>query len=88
VESLGELTPEVLQREFPGWRIFQGSADEWWATRAGRQQWTGPESLLKRMLGAADVDRLAERLCLQEWFDSLGPAQLEAVYVDLRETPQ
>lgn len=86
VASLGELTLEVLQREFPGWRIFRVSADEWWATRGGEQLWNGPASLLKRALGAADIEKLAERLCLQEWLDSLGPGQLEAVYKDLQES--
>jgi hypothetical protein len=82
VRALGEITPEVLRNTFPAWRVFDGSG-AWWATRCGVQEWTGPESLLRRVLCAPDLTALAEKLCLQEWLDGLGADELAAVYRDM-----
>lgn len=79
IATLGEIRPEVVRAAFPAWRIFS-TGGTWWATRGGPQAWTGPESLLMRVLGAADLTGLAERLCLQDWLDRLDPVALEAVY--------
>jgi len=89
VASLGEITPETLTETFPHWRIFR-TRGAWWATRGGMQQWSGPQSLLLRVITAPDMIALAERLCLQEWLDSLHPALLEAVWreADLPEPPR
>jgi hypothetical protein len=79
---LGDITSEMLRRTFPQWRVFeQGGA--WWATRSGVQEWAGPRSLIQRVLVAADLAALAEKLCLQEYLDGLGPEELAAVYRDM-----
>jgi hypothetical protein len=77
--SLGGITAEGLRETFRLWRIFK-AGDVWWATRGGQQKWDGPESLLLCVLGTSGLTELAERLCLQEWLESLEPAELEAVY--------
>lgn len=77
--SLGEIAVEGLRETFPLWRIFK-AGDVWWATRGGQQKWEGPESLLLCVLATSGLIELAERLCLQEWLESLEPAELEAVY--------
>jgi hypothetical protein len=78
VASLGEISAVGLREVFPEWRIFcAGGA--WWATRGGLQRWTGPESLLLRVISAADLVALAERLCVQSWLGVAllqGPAEL------------
>jgi hypothetical protein len=82
VASLGDVTPEALRKTFPDWRIFN-SGGVWWAARRGVQEWIGPESLLLRVICAADLTALAEKLCLQEWLDALSPDKLAAVYRDM-----
>jgi hypothetical protein len=79
VAALGDITPEVLRQVFPRWRVFC-SGGVWLAMRRGVQEWIGPESLLLRVVCAADLAALAERLCLQEWLDGLDAAELAAVY--------
>jgi hypothetical protein len=79
ITSLGEITAEGLRETFPQWRIFPGDG-AWWAVRGGWQSWTGPESLLLRALTASDLTALAEKLCIQEWLDSLDASALAAVY--------
>jgi hypothetical protein len=81
VADLGEITPETLKKTFPQWRVFR-SGGAWWATRGGMQQWSGPESLLLRVITAPNLIALAERLCLQEWLDGLDPDELASVYRD------
>jgi hypothetical protein len=75
----GEITVEMLRQTFPHWRIFR-SDGTWWAIRGGVQTWDGPRSLLLRSLTASDLMTLADRLCAQEWLDSLDDDALEAVY--------
>ena len=75
----GEITPGMLHATFPQWRVFEAGG-AWWATRGGMQEWGGPRSLLMRVLGAGDLNALAEKMCLQEWLDGLDDAALEAVY--------
>jgi hypothetical protein len=79
VASFGEITVEMLMQTFPQWRIFRAGG-AWWAARAGLQCWTGPESLLLRVISAADLIALAERLCVQSWLDGLDDKALAAVY--------
>lgn len=79
VASYGEITAEELQEVFPQWRIFS-SRGMWWATRNGIQAWSGPETLLMRVLGASDLTALAEKLCIQEWLDGLDADALAAAY--------
>ena len=79
VASLGEITAEALRQTFPNWRIFPGDG-VWWAVRGGWQAWEGPKSLLLCALTAPDLTMLAERLCLQEWLESLDEEALAAVY--------
>jgi hypothetical protein len=81
--DLGEITPEALRKTFPAWRIFHDSG-VWWATRGGPVVTSGPESLLWRVLCTPDLTALAEKLCLQEWLDSLGPDELAAVYREMQ----
>jgi hypothetical protein len=81
--DLGEITPEVLRKTFPGWRIFHDSG-AWWATRGRTEEQAGPQSLLRRTLSAPDLPALAEKLCLQEWLDRLGEDELAAVYREVR----
>lgn len=81
--SLGDITPEALRETFPQWRIFRHAGGTWWAARGGTVKWQGPESLLLRVVTAPDLTALADRLCLQEWLDSLDEAALTAVYRDM-----
>ena len=78
----GEITLEMLRETFPKWRVFEAGG-AWWALREGKQEESGPRSLLRRVMGAPDVPRLAEKLCLQEWLDGLDPAELETVWRDV-----
>lgn len=75
----GEITVEMLRQTFPRWRVFE-HVGAWWATRGGIQVWDGPRSLIVRSLTAPDLVTLADRLCAQEWLDSLEDDALEAVY--------
>lgn len=78
----GEITEAMLRETFPQWRIF-GHLGAWWAARPGVRKDDGPESLLLRVVTAPDLTSLADRLCLQEWLDSLSPEQLAAVWRDM-----
>lgn len=84
IASLGEITPARLREEFPQWRIFPADG-RWWAVRGGKQEHTGPASLLLCAVTAPDIAALAGRLCAQEWLDSLDAAALEAVYRGTRK---
>jgi hypothetical protein len=79
VASLGEITVGELREVFPQWQIFSNRG-AWWAIRGGVQAWSGPETLLRRVLNASDLTVLAERLCMQEWLDGLDDEALAAVY--------
>ncbi len=78
----GEITSDMLSHAFPQWRVFEQDGARW-ATRSGLQEWTGPQSLIQRVLIAADLAALAEKLCLQEYLDGLDPEELAAVYRDM-----
>jgi hypothetical protein len=78
----GEVTVRALRESFSQWRIFWESG-MWWALRGGPVRLDGPESLLLRCLTACDLTGLAEKLCVQERLDRLGPQELAAVYQDM-----
>jgi hypothetical protein len=82
VISLGLVTAEMLRDTFTQWRIFS-QFGAWWATREGDEKLTGPKSLLRRVIVAADLAALADKLCLQEWLDGLDPVALEAVWREM-----
>ena len=77
--GLGTIEVGMLRETFPEWCIFSTNG-AWWATRDGLQVWTGPRSLLLRVISATDLTALAERLCLQEWLDGLDEEALAAMY--------
>ena len=79
VAGPAEITAGGLRETFPQWRIFPGDGS-WRAIRGGIEKWDGPESLLLRALTAPDLDTLAERLCIQDWLDSLNAGELAKVY--------
>lgn len=79
---VGEITVQALRETFPQWRIFW-QFGKWWALRGGPVVPDGPESLLLRCLTACDLTGLAEKLCVQERLDRLGPQELAAVYQDM-----
>ena len=79
--DLGEITPDILRKTFPSWRIFC-HLGVWWAIRGGHEALYGPQSLRRCVLTAPQLIALAEKLCLQEWLDSLSPDELAAVYGD------
>lgn len=80
--SLGDVTPDMLRETFGGWRVFE-SGGVWWAIRGGKVAEGGPESLLRVAIGDRRPAGLAEKLCLQEWLDNLGPGELAAVWRDV-----
>ena len=77
--SPGEITLEMLRTTFPLWRIA-GHPAGWWAMRQGTASLDGPRSLIQHVHVAADLTGLAEKLCLQEHLDGLGPQELAAVW--------
>jgi hypothetical protein len=79
VASTGEITAEMIRLTFRQWRVFEQDGT-WWATRGGLQVWDGPRSLLLRVITAPDLTALADRLCAQQWLDSLDDEALEAVH--------
>jgi hypothetical protein len=79
---VGEMTVQALRESFSQWRIFW-QLGKWWALRGGSVVRDGPESLLLRCLTACDLTGLAEKLCVQERLDRLGPQELAAVYQDM-----
>jgi hypothetical protein len=80
--GLAELTVGVLRAVFPQWHIF-GESGKWWAARGGLVAWDGPRSLIRHVHTAPHLAALAERLCLQEYLDSLDPEELAAVWQDM-----
>lgn len=79
--GIAMLDAEAVGAAFPEWRIFQ-VPDAWWAARGGLQQWSGPASLLARVLSAGTLNALAEKLSLQAYLDQLSPDELAAAYRD------
>lgn len=75
----GQITAQALRATFGQWRLFEQHGT-WWAIRGGQVTWDGPQSLLLRVITAADLESLAEKLCLQEWLDGLDPTALAAIY--------
>jgi hypothetical protein len=82
VAGLAELTIGELRAVFPQWLIF-GESGKWWAVRGGLVAWDGPLSLIQHVHTASRLVALAERLCLQEYLDSLDPEELAAVWRDM-----
>lgn len=80
--GLAELTVGGLREVFPQWLIF-GESGKWWAVRGGLVPWDGPRSLIQHVHTAPHLVALAERLCLQEYLDSLDPEELAAVWRDM-----
>lgn len=81
------LGAEAVRAAFPEWRIFQAHG-VWWAIRGGLQEWTGPASLLARVLCAETLNALTEKLSLQEYLDHLTPGELAKVYRDGLTVPR
>jgi hypothetical protein len=82
MNTLGPVTVEMLRETFPQWHIFSQFGG-WWATREGGQKFAGPQSLIRRVIVAADLTALAEKLCLQEWLDGLDMIALDAVWREM-----
>ena len=80
--SPGEITLEMLRATFPLWRIA-GHLAGWWAMRQGTASLDGPRSLIQHVHVAADLTGPAEKLCLQEHLDGLGPQELTAVWREM-----
>ena len=80
--SPGEITLEMLRATFPVWRIA-GHPVGWWAMRQGTASLDGPRSLIQHVHVAPDLTGLAEKLCLQEHLDGLGPRELAAVWREM-----
>ena len=80
--SPGEITLEMLRATFPLWRIA-GHPVGWWAMRQGTASLDGPRSLIQHVHVAADLTGLAEKLCVQEHLDGLGPQELAAVWREM-----
>lgn len=85
----GVVTTQGLRETFGQCRIFPYAVG-WSAIRGGEQKFSGPPSLIARVLRAADLPSLAEKLHLQEWLDALDPAELKRVWLATRypETPR
>jgi len=86
LDDAAMLDVEAVRATFPEWRIFQAHR-VWWAARGGLQEWTGPASLLARVLCAETLKALAEKLSLQEYLDHLTPGELAKVYRDCLTVP-
>lgn len=69
--SEDKLDIESLRTAFPDWRLG-GARGNWFAIRGGLEVTSGPRSLLRRCLSASTLEALAEKLCLQEYLDSLS----------------
>jgi hypothetical protein len=82
VRGLGPVTAEMLRDTFPQWHIFS-QLGAWWATREGSQKFTGPQSLIRRVLVADSLAALGDKLCLQEWLDGLDPLALDQVWREM-----
>ena len=80
--NIGEITPTILRKTFPSWRVLC-DLGAWWAIRGGQVAQHGPESLRRCVLTAPDLTALAEKLCLQQWLDGLDDDGLAAVYRDM-----
>jgi hypothetical protein len=75
----GKITVVMLRQTFAEWQVFEHDGT-WWAARGGVQAWSGPRSLIQRVLSSADLTVLAEKLCAQEWLDTMTEAELAAFY--------
>lgn len=82
IGALGPVTVEMLRDTFPKWRIFS-QFGSWWATREGEQRLAGAQSLIRCVLVGSDLPVLGDKLCLQEWLDSLDALALDAVWREM-----
>jgi hypothetical protein len=75
------MDADTLQATFPHWTIFE--ARNWWfALRSGEclEIYAGPRSLVRHTLRASSAALLAEMLAIQDFLDSLAPAELDEIY--------
>ncbi len=86
-DGTGTLEPDAVQEAFSCWHIFTAHG-AWWAMRGGLQEWSGPASLLARVLCAETLAALTEKLSLQEYLDLLTPDELAKVYRDGLAVPE
>jgi hypothetical protein len=79
VKGASELDARVVRAAFPDWHIG-GGPDWWFAFRGGFDVHYGPRSLLRCSLSAPDLPRLAVKLGLQAFLDSLTGDELAEVW--------
>lgn len=79
IRDLGPFTADMLRATFSEWRIVQ-AAGRWWAVRSGTWMFDGPQSLIRPVACAGTLEWLADQLACQAWLESLGAAELEAVW--------
>lgn len=75
------MDADMLQAAFPNWTIFE--AHGWWfALRSDQcvEIYAGPRSLVRHTLRASSAALLAEMLAIQDFLDSLAPAELDEIY--------
>lgn len=77
--TVGQLDLESLGASFPNWRLGRASGN-WVAVRGGLEAASVPRSLLRRHLSANTLEALAEKLCLQDYLDSLNDKELAEVW--------
>ena len=78
---IGEITGVMLSHAYPQWGVLEQDGTRW-ATRS-LQEWTWPRSLTQRIVVAADLAAVAEKLCLQEYLHGLDPEELVTVHQDV-----
>jgi len=86
-DGIGMLEADAVRETFSCWHIFTAHG-AWWAMRGGLQEWSGPASLLARVLCAETLEALAEKLSLQEYLDLQTPAELAKAYRDGLAVPE
>lgn len=84
--GIGEITPEMLAAEFPGWRMPARAGSAWITMRPGPEEYYGPASLIRRTLSAETIGELARKLEFQAHLDELDPDQLAAAWRELRNS--
>lgn len=81
ITAIGTIDADMLRQAFPGWNIaWHQRLGVWLALRGGLHEWTGPQSLIQRVLSAEDLPGLADRLSFQQYLDGLDPEELARVY--------
>ena len=75
------IDADTLQGTFPHWTIFEA---EGLVVRAEARRLPGglrrPRSLVRHTLRASSAAELAETLAIQDFLDSLSPAELDEIY--------